>query len=246
MKSGIFWATASKNWVSMPGPPFFRSAWISMSMSSNSDLLLIERRSWMSDTTPSATPAPSVPDLALCFSRCLASRASWQQKAMDFQKGRCLTSAFTWISISDSMSSHSCSLIWAKIWCGGLSRMVISSNSWPSAMAMPFTARSMGRSRPCSMRMRLRAWAFSMWKCSSLSTHSPNSSSCISLLCSSRCCSRSLLSTSRSSRRFFTAWISCTFDWILSAWCSFEVFLYSPAAWRYSFFFFHVNFSVSV
>mmetsp|Transcript_6720 Transcript_6720/g.18476 ORF Transcript_6720/g.18476 Transcript_6720/m.18476 type:complete len:304 (+) Transcript_6720:883-1794(+) len=217
IKRGILEATASKNCVSMPCSPFCRFALISISMSSSSRFVLEASKSWISETTPSATPVPkpfiAAPGLRpFAFSRCLASMASWQTYSMAFQKALCRVSCFTKVSISPSMSSTSVRPICTKIWWGGLSRMVISSNSSPSAIARPFATKSTGRSRPCSMRIRLRTLAFSRWNFSSLASHSPYSSSCISLSCSSRCCSRSLLSTSRSSRRFLTWWISRILD----------------------------------
>mmetsp|Transcript_23395 Transcript_23395/g.67441 ORF Transcript_23395/g.67441 Transcript_23395/m.67441 type:complete len:267 (+) Transcript_23395:918-1718(+) len=209
MKSGILEATASKNCVSMPSAPFCRLCLISASMLCSSGLDLDESRSWISDTTPSATPAPrplsAEPGLEMpIFSRCLASIASWHTYSIALQKFLCPVSCFTKFSISPSISSTSVRPIELKSWWGGLSRIVISSNSSPSAMARPLATRSTGRSRPCSIRIRLRTFAFSRWNFSSLSSHSPNSSSCISLSCSIRCCSSSLLSTSRSSRLFFT------------------------------------------
>mmetsp|Transcript_19102 Transcript_19102/g.51974 ORF Transcript_19102/g.51974 Transcript_19102/m.51974 type:complete len:232 (-) Transcript_19102:144-839(-) len=225
MYTGILEATASKNCVSKPSAPFCRLALISMSMSSSSDLLFEQRSSWISETTPSATPAPKPLKEPLpgfwpaAFSRCLDSIASSQTNFMAFQKARCRVSCFTKFSISRSMSSTPGRPICAKSWCGCLSSMVISPNSSPSAIARPLATRSTGRSRPCSMRMRLRTLAFSRWKPSSLESHSPNSSSCISLSCSARCCSRSRRSTSRSSRRFFTWWISWILDCTRSTSC---------------------------
>mmetsp|Transcript_27293 Transcript_27293/g.78593 ORF Transcript_27293/g.78593 Transcript_27293/m.78593 type:complete len:236 (-) Transcript_27293:457-1164(-) len=184
-KSGILAATASKNCVSMPEPPFCKEPLISMSMSSSSDFDFDESNSWISDTTPSATPAPkpALPD----FSRCFASTASWQAKSIAFQKPLWSLSDRKFTSISASMSSASLSETPTKSWCGGVSRMVMSSKSSPSAIANSFTQRSIGRSRPCSMRMRLLARAFSRWNLSSAPNHSPYNSSCLSRSCSARC-----------------------------------------------------------